>query len=107
MTRDEIITLALSIWPTSRIVRKDAERLERFAAHIAAIERNRIAAETLAETASRAVVPEGWKLVPVEPTYRMLEEAQKAWLSDPCRRTSTLYKAMIAASEKGSGDADN
>jgi hypothetical protein len=43
-------------------------------------------------------VPEGWKLVPVEPTAQMLIAGQQAWLDDPMRRSSTLYSAMLSAS---------
>lgn len=42
-------------------------------------------------------VPEGWKSVPVEPTLEMLHAAQTAWLKDPCRKSSTIYRAMVAA----------
>lgn len=42
-------------------------------------------------------VPDGWKSVPVEPTLEMLHAAQTAWLKDPCRKSSTIYRAMVAA----------
>lgn len=42
-------------------------------------------------------VPEGWKLVPVEPTQAQLSAGQTAWLADPMRRSTTLYRAMLAA----------
>ena len=38
-----------------------------------------------------------YKLVPVEPTLEMLGAAQRAWMDDPARRSSTLWKAMLAA----------
>lgn len=41
--------------------------------------------------------PAGWKLVPEKPTDAMLGAAQKAWLADPLRRSSTLYAASAAA----------
>lgn len=41
--------------------------------------------------------PAGWKLVPEKPTDAMLGAAQKAWLADPLRRSSTLYAAALAA----------
>lgn len=41
--------------------------------------------------------PAGWKLVPAKPTDAMLGAAQKAWLADPLRRSSTLYVAALAA----------
>ncbi|WP_205870909.1 hypothetical protein [Pseudomonas aeruginosa] len=42
-------------------------------------------------------VPEGWKLVPIEPTQAQLSAGQTAWLADPMRRSTTLYRAMLAA----------
>ncbi len=42
-------------------------------------------------------VPEGWMLVPVEPTQAQLSAGQTAWLADPMRRSTTLYRAMLAA----------
>lgn len=44
-------------------------------------------------------VPEGFKLVPIEPTDAMLKAAQKEWLNDPLRRTTTMWKAMLAATK--------
>jgi hypothetical protein len=38
-----------------------------------------------------------WKLVPVEPTAAQLRAGQFAWLEDPQRRSSTLYRAMVGA----------
>lgn len=38
-----------------------------------------------------------WKLVPIEPTREQISAAQMAWLNDPCRLSSTLYRAMLAA----------
>jgi|GEM_PF-2773625 len=42
-------------------------------------------------------VPAGWKMVPVDLTSGMLKAAGNAWLEDPLRRTTTLYRAMLAA----------
>ena len=43
-------------------------------------------------------IPEGWKLVPIEPTDRMLSAGQSEWLesagADPC---FDVYRAMLAA----------
>lgn len=53
-----------------------------------------------AESAIRTALltaPPGWKLVPVEATLEQLAAGQAAWLNDPMRRSSTLYRAMIAA----------
>lgn len=44
-------------------------------------------------------VPEGFKLVPIEPTDAMLKAAQKEWLNDPLQRTTTMWKAMLAATK--------
>lgn len=40
-----------------------------------------------------------WVSVPREPTEAMLRAAQNAWLDDPMKRTTTMYKAMIDAVE--------
>lgn len=45
----------------------------------------------------KALGDEGWVLVPKEPTTKMLAAGQTAWLADPCRKSSTLYRAMLAA----------
>ncbi len=39
-----------------------------------------------------------YQLVPAEPTTEMLRAAQDAWLADPERRSSILYRAMLSAS---------
>lgn len=38
-----------------------------------------------------------YRIVPDTATDEMLSAAQKAWLDDPMRRTSTMYSAMLAA----------
>lgn len=43
------------------------------------------------------MIPKGWRLVPEKPTRAQLLAAQKAWLDDPLRRTSTLYQAALDA----------
>ena len=45
-------------------------------------------------------VPEGWRLVPDKPTVAMLRAAQSAWNSDPQKRTSTLWDAMLSTAPK-------
>jgi flagellar biosynthesis/type III secretory pathway protein FliH len=40
-------------------------------------------------------VPDGWKLVPVEPTQSMIDEAKRVWPDDRFRRKQ--YRAMLAA----------
>ena len=50
------------------------------------------------QAARRAqVMPQGWELVPQKATDEMLQAAQKAWLADPLRSTTTLWVAMLAA----------
>lgn len=46
----------------------------------------------LAELDSR-----GLRVVPVLPTMAMLAAGQDAWLKDPTRRSSVLWKAMVNA----------
>lgn len=48
---------------------------------------------------------EGFVVVRAEPTVAMLEAGQKAWLEDPLRRSSTLYRAMLSAATTGERDA--
>lgn len=43
---------------------------------------------------------EGVAVVPIEPTMEMLSAAAKAWNDDSLKRTSTIWKAMIAAARK-------
>lgn len=50
-----------------------------------------------APAAPAPAVPDGWRLVPANPTDAMLGAAQKAWLADPLRRSSTVYAAALAA----------
>ncbi|WP_018390872.1 hypothetical protein [Ancylobacter sp. FA202] len=45
-----------------------------------------------------------WKTVPIEPTTVQLRAGQDAWLKDPLRLSSTLYRAMVAASPAAPGD---
>lgn len=45
----------------------------------------------------KGLVPPTHALVPREPTTTMLAAGQSAWLDDPQRRSSTLFKAMVAA----------
>lgn len=51
----------------------------------------------LIEEAKRQAVPEGWKLVPVEPTDEMIDFVDYEWNRDTKNRTwSDVYKAMIS-----------
>lgn len=45
-----------------------------------------------------------WVLVPRVPTDAMLRAAQSAWLNDPQRRTTTMWRAMLAAAQQPAGD---
>ncbi len=80
------------------------EDLEEFSAR--ELSRNpkiRSAIATILAALSNRMVPgstgsaEGWVLVPRDPTMKMLAAGQTAWLADPLRKSSTLYRAMIDA----------
>lgn len=45
-------------------------------------------------------VLQGYAIVPIEPTMAMLSAAATAWNADSLKRTSTIWKAMIAASSQ-------
>lgn len=55
--------------------------------------------EVLSETAARAGVPDGWKLVPVKPTTDMEIAATEEWLCKTTMedRSAAIWKAMLAA----------
>ena len=43
-------------------------------------------------------IPEGWKLVPIEPTIHMCIQGDNARANiDDCTRTPAIYRAMLAA----------
>lgn len=48
-----------------------------------------------------ALAVDGLCLVPKEPTVAMLAAGERAWINDPLKRSSTLYRAMIAAASDG------
>ena len=52
-------------------------------------------------------VPEGWKLVPVEPTNQMFEAGNSAYWSTETNRCAIIatYSAMLAAAPKPDGGA--
>ena len=82
-------------------VQETAQALE-LGMHRADVLRARIEALDAENKALRArrespAAQAGWKLVPAKPTDAMLGAAQKAWLADPLRRSSTLYAAALAA----------
>lgn len=62
----------------------------------------RVFAET-ADTAAAmraalaAITNAGYAVVPESATTAQLTAGQTAWLNDPCRRSSTLYRAMVEA----------
>jgi uncharacterized membrane protein len=51
-----------------------------------------------AEAALSAIEAAGLRIVPAEPTTAQLYAGQRAWLADAERKSSTLYRAMVAAS---------
>lgn len=51
-----------------------------------------------AEAALAAIENAGLRIVPAEATSGQLYAGQRAWLADAERKSSTLYKAMVAAS---------
>jgi hypothetical protein len=57
---------------------------------------------------STPTIPEGWQLVPIEPTEEMLDEIAGAkWnLLSPTKQANEIaaYKAMLSASPKYKGD---
>lgn len=53
---------------------------------------------TAAEAALSAIESAGFRIVPAEPTTAQLSAGQTAWINDPMRLSSTLYRAMVAAS---------
>lgn len=56
--------------------------------------------------ASKMVVPDGWQLVPVEPTDEMLVSGQEEWVlgkrgaMEDCEESKAIFKAMLAAAPK-------
>ena len=49
-----------------------------------------------------AAIPEGWKLVPIEPDMRMCVAGKDAELFSPSRRSAlVVYRAMLAAAPGG------
>lgn len=51
-----------------------------------------------AEAALLAIEAAGLRIVPAEATTAQLYAGQRAWLADAERKSSTLYRAMVAAS---------
>lgn len=51
-------------------------------------------------SAPPAPIPEGWQLVPIEPTVEM-REVMRTELGGSFLRTKQAYKAMLAAAQKG------
>lgn len=48
---------------------------------------------------SKPTVPQGWKLVPVEPTKKMIDEAQRyTWVAEEDATESGIWRHMLAAS---------
>ena len=51
-----------------------------------------------ARIALAAIEAAGFRIVPAEATGAQIFAGQQAWVADPTRRSSTLYRAMVAAS---------
>lgn len=50
--------------------------------------------------AEAAIVPEGYVLVPVEPTEKMVEAGYNAYVNSGWIRTYEIYEAMIQAAQE-------
>ena len=56
--------------------------------------------------ASKMVTPDGWQLVPIEPTDEMLVSGQEEWAlgkrgaMEDCEESRAIFKAMLAAAPK-------
>lgn len=56
--------------------------------------------------ASKMVTPDGWQLVPIEPTDEMLVSGQEEWAlgkrgaMEDCEESKAIFKAMLAAAPK-------
>lgn len=48
-----------------------------------------------------ALAVDGLCLAPKEPTVAMLAAGERAWINDPLKRSSTLYRAMLAVASDG------
>ena len=59
-----------------------------------------------AQSGQRAGVAEGWKLVPLEPTFEMQEAGYCAWDSSCAHRERYVYRAMIAAAPTPAAQGD-
>ena len=76
------------------VLQAEVERLKAFAGGYAN-ENLRLQAQLAAAQGQQPSVPEGWKLVPVEPTHLQAKAAADAWLG--CDSKLYLNKAMAAA----------
>ena len=45
-------------------------------------------------------VPDGYQLVPIEPTFEQIKAGHDAWREYNIKRSSTLYTAMVKAAPK-------
>lgn len=51
-------------------------------------------------------VPDGWQLVPMEPTIHMCIQGDNSRANiDDCTRTPAIYRAMLAAAPKPEGES--
>jgi hypothetical protein len=58
---------------------------------------DRLAALARSEPRAREPIPEGWKLVPLEPTDAMKHAANVKYRDDRQATAAALYRAMLAA----------
>lgn len=58
---------------------------------------SQIIAQKAWEAATKASVPEGWKLVPLEPTFEMRGSAQQAFIRADTDQLGAIYRAMVNA----------
>lgn len=57
--------------------------------------------EGQAQAALNAIDDAGYRVVPAQATAAQLSTGAKAWVADPARLSSTLYRAMVEAAGKG------
>lgn len=53
----------------------------------------------LAQAALTAIEEAGFRIVPAQATTAQLSAGAKAWVADPARLSSTLYRAMVEAAK--------
>ena len=100
MTRDDLIDLmARAMVGDERYeaMPESASYLERKSMPSFAEWTDRADTRETAEHILAAITNAGYAVVPESATTAQLTAGQTAWLNDPCRRSSTLYRAMVEA----------